>query len=80
MGVAGSMAHTAVECLFHFIDTVNIRTKAATASVSTIHMVNKIYTKEGVFGFGKGFSACFYGAAYGGFLYFVLYKTLKTQF
>lgn len=77
MGFAGSMAHTTVECLFHFVDTVNIRTKASEASISTMSMVNKIWAKEGIVGFGRGFSACFYGSAVGGFLYFCLYKTLK---
>ena len=40
-------------------------------------MVNKIWRKEGLYGFGKGFSACFYGAAACGFLYFAIYKYLK---
>ena len=79
MGFAGSLAHTTVECLFHFVDTVNIRAKAAETSMTTMSMVNKIWAKEGIVGFGKGFSACFYGSAFGGFLYFVLYKTLKTH-
>lgn len=30
MGVAGGLAHTTCECLFHVMDTVNIRTKAST--------------------------------------------------
>lgn len=29
MGIAGSLAYTIVETTFHFIDTVNIRTKAS---------------------------------------------------
>ena len=33
-----------------------------------------------MYGFGKGFSACFYGAASCGFLYFALYKYLKGIF
>ena len=28
MGVAGSLAHGTVEALFHFVDTVNIKSKA----------------------------------------------------
>jgi hypothetical protein len=80
MGIAGSLAHTSVECLFHFVDTVNIATKAEKTQTSTMSMVHKIWAKEGLTGFGKGFSACFYGATFGGFLYFYLYKTLKTKF
>jgi hypothetical protein len=79
MGVAGSLAITTVECLFHVIDTVNIRAKAQTQSISFASMVHKIYSKEGMHGFGKGFSACFYGATVGGFLYFCAYKTLKPK-
>ena len=33
-----------------------------------------------MYGFGKGFSACFYGAAACGFLYFAIYKALKGIF
>jgi len=29
MGVAGSLAYTVVETSFHFIDTINIRSKAS---------------------------------------------------
>ena len=43
-------------------------------------LVNKIWQKEGLYGFGKGFSACFYGAAACGFIYFALYKFLKSIF
>jgi len=82
MGVAGSLANICVETGFHFVDTINIRSKAASSaqSDSIMSMVNKIWAKEGVYGFGKGFSACFYGAAASGFIYFSLYKFLKGTF
>lgn len=80
MGVAGSLAFTTVECLFHVVDTVNIRAKASSQDISTMGMINKIWAKEGPIGFGKGFSACFYGATFSGFLYFCLYKKLKTLY
>ena len=67
-----------VECSFHFADTVNIRTKAHDTHVSSTSMMRKIYRKEGLVGFGKGFSAAFYGAAIYGFCYFSIYKMLKT--
>lgn len=47
--------------------------------MSTAGMVSKIWAKEGLYGFGKGFSACFYGAVFGGFAYFCMYKTLKAR-
>jgi hypothetical protein len=78
MAMAGSLALTTVECMFHFVDTVNIRSKAQTASISSRSMINKIWAKEGIKGFGMGFSACFYGSVLGGFMYFGLYKILKT--
>ena len=82
MGVAGSLANIAVETGFHVIDTVNIRSKATTSGTERgfLSLVNKIWRKEGLYGFGKGFSACFYGAAACGFLYFALYKFLKGVF
>ena len=78
MGVAGSLAHCAVECGFHAIDTVNINAKATDVHVSTSSMIQKMWAKEGIRGFGRGFSACFYGSAVGGFIYFTLYKIFKT--
>ena len=82
MGVAGSIANLLVETSFHVIDTVNIRAKAQSElkGKSTLSMVNKIYMKEGIYGFAKGFSACFYGACFCGFIYFATYKALKGAF
>ena len=81
MGVAGSLANMISECVFHVVDTVNIRTKASTSSNSTtISTVNKIWKKEGVMGFGKGFSACFYSSIVCGFTYFSLYRLFKGHF
>lgn len=33
-----------------------------------------------MYGFAKGFSACFYGACFCGFIYFATYKALKGVF
>jgi hypothetical protein len=80
MGVAGSIAHGTVEAIFHFIDTVNIKSKASiTESHSAMTMVRKIYTAEGVVGFGRGIGAAIYGNYSCGFIYFVLYKWLKNN-
>lgn len=43
-------------------------------------MVSRIWRNEGLFGFGKGFSACFYGGAVSGFVYFAFYKQFKTVY
>eukprot|EP00347_Sterkiella_histriomuscorum_P010096 403338693 len=80
MGVAGSLANVIVEAGFHFVDTVNVRTKVHESNISSILMVKNIYTKEGLFGFLKGFSACFYGSVACGFIYFSLYKLFKVYF
>lgn len=82
MGIAGSLANIIQETTFHFADTVNIRAKAdlGQKTLSTTSLVNKIWAKEGLFGFGKGFSACVYGSAVGGFLYFTSYKAFKGLF
>ena len=83
MGVAGSMAHGTVEALFHFVDTVNIKSKASSETVyvanSMTMMVKKIWAAEGVVGFGRGIGAAVYGNYSSGFIYFVLYKWLKTH-
>uniref|UniRef100_A0A7S3CRB4 Mitochondrial carrier protein n=1 Tax=Strombidium rassoulzadegani TaxID=1082188 RepID=A0A7S3CRB4_9SPIT len=68
------------ECVFHLVDTVNIRSKVndgSNQSKNTWQQIRAIYTKEGLFGFGKGFSACFYGSIFCGFSYFFLYKFMK---
>jgi hypothetical protein len=80
MGVAGSLANLFVDGLFHSIDTLNIRAKANDKPIGTITMMHKIWRKEGPFGFGKGFSAMFYGSAACGFVYFAAYKYLKGEF
>ena len=69
-----------MECAWHFADTVNIRAKALSTNVSTRAMVSRIWAKEGLAGFGRGFSACFYGSAVAGFTYFALYKFLKDVY
>lgn len=80
MGIAGSMAHGTVEALFHFVDTVNIKSKATeTESHSTMTMVRKIWAQEGIVGFGRGIGAACYGNYTAGFVYFVAYKWLKTN-
>ena len=79
LGIAGSLANCICECWFHFIDTVNIRAKATDSGKSTYQQVRAIYNKEGVFGFGRGFSACFYGSIFCGFSYFFLYKSTKQM-
>lgn len=79
MGVAGSLASVLVETSFHLIDTVNIRSKAAVPPTgdSIMTMVSKIWAREGLYGFCKGFSACFYSSVASGFIYFSIYKYLK---
>lgn len=80
MGVAGSLANLIVEGGFHMVDTVNVRAKVSDKHMSSLSMVKMIYKKEGVFGFSKGFSACFYGSVACGFIYFSLYKLFKGVF
>lgn len=77
MGMAGSLANLVVEAGFHFADTVNVRAKVSDQQMSSIKMVEKIYKSEGLSGFGKGFSACYYGSIACGFIYFSLYKAFK---
>jgi hypothetical protein len=40
-------------------------------------MINRIYSKEGLFGFTHGLSATYYGALIGGMIYFSTYKFFK---
>ena len=79
MGVAGSLANTAVEAAFHFADTVNVRAKTTSGNASSLHILTSIYRQEGLTGFTRGFSACFYGSVFCGFLYFSLYKLFKLH-
>jgi hypothetical protein len=79
MGFAGSIAHGTVEGLFHFVDTVNIKSKAAETHSGTMTMVRKIWVSEGVTGFGRGIGAAIYGNYSSGLIYFILYKHLKTS-
>jgi hypothetical protein len=78
LGVAASLAHVIIEALFHFADTVNVRAKVSDSNDSSLKIVKKIYQKEGILGFTRGFSAMFYGSVFCGFIYFSLYKLLKV--
>lgn len=87
MGIAGSMASIICEGCFHLVDTVNIRAKAQESGrlgeklpSSTFSFIKTIWAKEGIAGFTKGFSACFYSAAICGFVYFSVYKAMKEIF
>lgn len=80
MGIAGSVSNMIVEVIFHFLDTVNVRTKVSDKNMSSLNMIKNIYRKEGIGGFSKGFSACFYGSIACGFIYFSLYKIFKGMF
>ena len=79
MAVAGSLANSMVETSFHFLDTVNVRTKLSSHNRSMLSTFKHIYSKEGIHGFVKGFSACYYGSIICGFVYFGLYKVLKKS-
>jgi hypothetical protein len=81
MACAGCIAHLTVETSFHMVDTVNIRSKANhdAANITMRSLVAKIWQKEGLIGFGRGFSAAFYGAVMAGFTYFFLYKFFKEK-
>ena len=80
MAIAGSIAGLLCETTFHLADTVNVRAKVSEKNHSSFKMVKKIYAKEGIKGFFKGFSANFYGSIMCGFIYFACYKSLKTYF
>ena len=80
IGVASSLAHVTIETMFHFADTVNVRAKTNDSNDSTMKMLQKIYKSEGLMGFGRGFSAMFYGSVFCGFIYFSLYKVFKVEF
>ncbi len=79
MGVAGSLATMVMETTHHFVDTVNIRSKVSKKPISSMGMASKIYSQEGIYGFSKGFSACYYGSIACGFIYFSLYKLFKSE-
>jgi hypothetical protein len=81
MGVAGSLAHGTVEALFHFVDTVNIKSKAAEGVEhhSFPTMVKRIWATEGTMGFARGLGAAVYGNYTCGFIYFYIYKWLKNN-
>eukprot|EP00356_Strombidium_inclinatum_P002219 CAMPEP_0170480424 /NCGR_PEP_ID=MMETSP0208-20121228/1269_1 /TAXON_ID=197538 /ORGANISM="Strombidium inclinatum, Strain S3" /LENGTH=198 /DNA_ID=CAMNT_0010752973 /DNA_START=349 /DNA_END=945 /DNA_ORIENTATION=+ len=60
---------------------MNIRSKAneGKAPMSLPKQVKTIWASEGVFGFGKGISACLYGSIIQGMVYFYTYKWLKLK-
>jgi hypothetical protein len=79
MGLAGSLANMMCEMGFHFADTVNVRAKTHHLPVSSYHMAMTIFKREGIYGFSKGISACYYGSIAQGMTYFTIYKLLKSK-
>lgn len=81
MMLGGGISHVAVEASFHMFDTINIRSKANShlGTSSMLSLTKKIYSKEGIFGFYKGFSACLYGSLFAGLTYFYFYKFFKNK-
>jgi hypothetical protein len=78
--VESSLALFTIETLFNFADTFNVGEKKNYSNDSTMKMLQKIYKNEGLMGFGRGFSAMFYGSVFCGFIYFSLYKVFKVEF
>lgn len=81
MGVAGSLANMFVECQFHILDTINIKSKVSNTvqNMNVAEQIKYVYNKEGLFGYARGFSACFYGSIFCGCVYFYLYKHVKMN-
>lgn len=81
IGFVGSLTNLVSECVFHVLDTVNVRSKAVVASglhkKPTVDIVKIIYCQEGLYGFGRGLSVCYYASVFSGFTYFFAYKSLK---
>lgn len=85
IGIVGSISTLLNDSSFHFVDTLNIRAKAALGENTkgkagkspTMTLMRDIWKSEGFIGFTKGFTACFYNAVFCGFIYFSLYKWLK---
>jgi hypothetical protein len=80
IGFAGSIAKLITDLIFHPIDVVNTRTKALIdhKDINSYKMIKRIFQKEGIFAFWRGASAAYYGAVFGGMIYFCTYKYLKN--
>jgi hypothetical protein len=77
LGAAGSISCMACETVFYFVDTLNMRSKVSTHSISVRRLISHIIRTEGVRGFFKGASAAYYGSLFYGFSYFSIYKAVK---
>lgn len=78
IALAGSLSSMIWEVIFHFADTVNIQSKLYSEKWSSMNVYKNIIHQEGINGLCKGISATYYGSIIGGFLYFALYKKLKS--
>eukprot|EP00347_Sterkiella_histriomuscorum_P012480 403368414 len=79
VGAAGSITMLIGESTFYCIDAVNMRSKILSENVGFRDMIRRIYSKEGIYGLYKGYSASFYSSIFYGYLYFYIYKGLKVQ-
>ena len=79
VGCAGALSQMVSELTLHCIDTVNVRCKGVKGSIRWYQMVEQIVTKEGWGKFFVAINATFYASLFGGFIYFSLYKLMKSR-
>ena len=78
IGAAGTLISLLGESVCYPIEAVNQKCKALTSNVSFTRMVREVLCNEGISGLYKGYICFYYSAITSGFLYFYVYKGLKT--
>ena len=79
LGIVGSSAFFISDAIIHPLYVINCEVKSNITTTNSIGVIKNIYSKEGIQGFFKGMSATYYMGLVGGFIYFTLYKFLKSS-
>ena len=80
LAIVGSLSMTICDLLTHPFIVINTRVKSnVSTKINSIQIIKNIYAKEGPFGFLRGISSTYYMCSYGGFIYFGIYKFIKSS-
>ncbi len=79
VGAAGSLTMTLCDVSLYSIESINARSKILRGeNVRFTEMTKRIFQSEGLGGMYKGYSASFYSIMIHGFVYFYIYKAMKS--
>ena len=76
---SGSLTFLICEIFFFPLDALNLQQKIQKANLSTRQMLQQVYRHYGPYGVYRGFTTSYYSSTSAAYIFFVVYKGLKTK-